>query len=234
MSNKSPKRFPLHRIRSLRPAGRDASIPAVPTDTRVNAAEQGGLLLSRPVRLFAKGSVAFADRIFPYLKSPFAIVYVVAAMLVSGSIMNATLSQSGRYLRDGYVLYAPFVSLHDPALSFWHYGLYFFIAPVLGVTSACIVGLALAYVSLGIGAGVVIWYAGWGSSNFYQYTLPEIIALIQGGVMATVFKQAANFIFSALIWLYVIVVAIFWTFLLLFTCATWIHWSVEWSMRSAH
>ncbi len=234
MSNGFSKGPSPHRIHSLRPAGKDVVCEAAPADARAGPQRTGRSLLSRLAHFHATGSVAFLNWVIPYLRSPLVIVYCLVVVLVGGGVLNATLNQAGLFFRDGYVFYAAFVSLREPELSFWHYGLYFFVAPILGLTSACIAGLLLAYVSLGIGVGVAIWYAGWGTNNFYQYTLPGTIALVQCGLMATVFKQTADFIFGALIRLYAIVVAAFWAFLLLFTCATWIHWLVEWSIRPAH
>ncbi len=236
--NNTPKKGPTQvRIRSLRLGGEDTIIHTVPA--RTPAAPRGvpRLLLSRLAQLHATGSAAFLNWIIPYLKSPLSFFYGLVAIFVVGAILDATLNQAGEYLNNGYSFYAAFVYCQDttsPHLSFWHYGLYYFIAPIVGVTTACIAGLVLAYISIGVGVGVVIWYAGWGTSNFSQYVLPGILALIQGGLMVTVFKRAANFIFGAVIWLYTIVVAAFWAFLLLFTFITWIHWLAAWSIRSAH
>lgn len=231
MSNNSSKGPSQYRIRSLRRDGRDAIYYTAPANARVETRRRGRFLLSRLAQVYATGCAAFLNWVASYLKSPLSFIYTLAAILVVGGILNATLKQAGQFLHDGYTFYSAFVSLRDPGLSFWHYGLSFFVAPILGVTTICIAGLVLAYISIGVGVGVAIWYAGWGTSNFYQYTLPGIIALIQCGLMATVFKRAADFILGALIWLYTIVVAAFWAFLLLFTCVTWIHWLIEWSMR---
>lgn len=236
MSNDAPKETSARRVRSLRPGGKDAICRTAPVTSQADSRSGAKSLLSRLAQFHATGSAAFLNWVIPYLKSPLGIVYVLTAILVVGGILNATFNQAGEYLNDGYAFYAAFVYCQDstnPHLSFWHYGLYYFIAPIVGVTTACIAGLVLAYISIGVGVGVVIWYVGWGMSNFSQYALPGIIALVQCGLMATIFKRAADFIFRAVIWLYTIVVAAFWAFLLLFTCVTWVHWLIEWSMRSA-
>lgn len=235
MNDDASKGPPSYRIRSLRPGGKDTVYHAVPARARPEAGKGRRFLISRLAQLHATGSAAFLKWVIPYLKSPLALIYALMAILILGGILQATFNQAGEYLNDGYAFYAAFVYLRDDTgkLSFWHFGLYYFVAPILGVTTACIAGLILAYVSIGVGVGVVIWHAGWGTNNFYQYVLPGIIALIQCGLMASVFKSTADAIFGAVIRFYTIVVAAFWTFILLFTCATWVHWLIEWSVRSA-
>lgn len=236
MSNNSPKGHSQYRIRSLRPGGKDIIIHTNRANAQAETRKAGAFLLSRLASYHATGTAAFLNWVIPYLNSPLAFVYGLAAILVVGGILDATFRQAGEYLNDGYAFYAAFVYCQDPNnphLRFWHYGLSYFVAPILGLTTACIVGLVLAYISIGVGMGMVIWYAGWGTSNFLRYVLPGIIALIQFGLMVSILKRAADFILFAVIWLYTFIIAAFWAFLLLFTCATWLHWLIEWSILPA-